>query len=315
MIAAAINRFGKPDVFEIKEMPIPIATGYEVLVKIFASSINPIDFKSRKGNHKYILGSHFPIILGYDMAGEVVKAGNKVTRFKKGDKVFGRSDQKYGRTYAQYGITSEKTLALMPKNATYEQAAAMPLAGLTSLQALRDKCEIKEGQKILINGATGGVGHFAVQLVKYFGGKSSAVCSSLHNGFIKSLNPDIIIDYTKEDFKNKNEKYDIIFDVAGKETYLTCRHLLYKNGIYCTTLPRPKILLHYFVSLFNNGRIKTLLMKARYMDLEYVAKLFDENILIPNIDKVFPLEEITKAHEYAEHGHTEGKIVISIKHG
>ncbi len=314
MKAAVIRKFGKPSVFEIEERTIPEPGNNQVLIKNFASSINPIDFKSRKGNHKYILGANFPIILGYDFSGEVVKTGKNVNKFKKGDLVFGRSDVRYGGTYAQYCLSSESTMALKPDNLSFAQAAALPLAGLTALQALRDKCNIQKNDKVLIIGATGGVGHFAVQFVNYFGAKSYAVCDNSHQEFLNQLMPYKHIDYNLQDYKKQNQYYNVIFDVVGKENYLTCKHMLIKNGCYITTLPRPIIIYHSFVSLFNKSKVSSLLMRAKQEDLYFVKTLVENGLLKPKIGKSFKLDQLDKAHEYAEKGHTEGKIIINIEH-
>ena len=287
MKAAIINKFGKPNVFEIAELSVPQVNDDQILVKIYASSINPMDYKSRQGNHKYILGSKFPVILGYDMAGIVIKTGENTKRFKVGDKVHGRSDVKYGGTLAQFGVTSEHTLSHIPEILSFNEAAGIPLAALTALQALRDKGKIKTGDNVLITGATGGVGHFAVQLVKYFDAKCFAVASSKHHEFITELAPDVFIDYTTNDFKNLNEKFDIIFDAAGKESYLSCKHLLKRKGVYITSLPRPKLLIHKVISLFNAGYVKTLLMKSNHKDLDFVNSLVSKGIIKIKIDKVF----------------------------
>ena len=314
MKAAYINKYGSPDVFELGELKTPEVKPDQVLVKIFASSINPMDYKTRQGNHKYILGSHFPIVLGYDFAGIVYKAGSDVTRFKEGDKVHGRSDMKYGRTYAQYGVTSENTLTFFSKKLSFEEAATVPLAALTALQALRNKGGIKKGGKVLVTGASGGVGHFAVQMIKYYGAHCTAICSTPHIEYVKTLNPDEIIDYRTRDFHNLKDQFDIIFDAAGKSSYLKCKHMLKRNGVFITTLPRPKLLFHKFISLFNKGIVKTLIMKAVYQDMDFVNQLIDDGYIKVRIDKIFDLDNISEAHKYAELGHTEGKIVIKIVH-
>ena len=313
MKAAVINEFGPPEVLKIDEIQSPVPRAHEVLIKVHATSINPIDWKTRKGNLKFILGSNFPIVLGYDAAGTVVLTGSKVTKFKKGDQVYGRLDRKFGGALAEYAVGSENVFSHKPPTLSWEQAAAVPLAALTALQGLRDKGEIKKGQKILINGASGGVGHFALQIARYFETETTAVCSSRHQNMMKDLGPHRWIDYTKEDFKTKKDKYDIIFDTVGTETYLSCRHLLNPGGIYVNTLPRPKILYHRMISLFSQGKkVKTFLMKAEGTDLDFINQLIRENKFKIYVDKIFPLEQVSEAHKYSQTGKAEGKVVVKI---
>lgn len=315
MKAVTINQFGAPDVLQIEELPTPVPNKNQVLVKVYAASINPIDFKSRQGNHKYILGSNFPIVLGYDFAGEIIETGAHVKQFKVGDRVHGRSDVKYGGTYAQFALSSESVLTAIPSNMGYEEAAAIPLASLTALQALRDKANIKKGDKILLTGATGGVGHFALQIAKYYGAFVIAINSSRHIEYIKELEPDLFIDYNHEDFKNLKEKYDIVFDAAGKVSFLSCKHLVRKGATFITLLPRPKLLIHGIVSKLTGKKLKTFIMKSNSSDLQFMDKLIEEKHVKVKIDKIFSMDQISEAHTYAEQGHTEGKIVIKIDHG
>ena len=312
MKAAVINKYGEPEVIEIIDLPVPEPDKNQVLIKNYYAGVNPVECKTRRGFHKYILGSHFPIILGYDVSGEIIKKGEEAVNFNIGDRVYGRSDVKYGRTYAQYSVVSENSIAIIPQNIDYKIAAAIPLASLTVLQALRDKGKIRAGNNVLIIGAAGGVGHFAVQLVKFFKARCYAVSSERHLEFINELAPDEYIDYTKTDFKKLDQKFDIIFDTIGNESYLSCRHLLKRKGIYITTLPRPKVLVHKIISLFFPGKARTLLMKANRADLEYISSLIKRNLIKTKIDRVFNLSDAANAHKYLEKGHTEGKIVIEI---
>lgn len=313
MKAAIINRFGSPEVLKIEEVPVPEIKDNEVLIKVKASSVNPVDWKHRLGNHKLVLGSNFPIILGYDVSGTVEKTAIKVTKFKAGDKVYARVNIKYGGTYAEYAVTSVETLAKIPDKINFEEAAAIPLAAITALQGLRDKGNIKPGDNILINGAAGGVGHFALQIAKYFDSNVTAVCSSRHKEMMQDLNPDVHIDYEQTNIKSLQVKYDIIFDVVGTESFKTLNHLLKPNGIYITTLPRPKVLFHKILALFSDGKkVKTFLMKSNGSDLEFLNKMIEEDKLKIFIDKIYSLEEIQEAHRYSESGKAAGKIIIKV---
>lgn len=313
MKAAVIREFGPPYVFHIEEVPVPVIQDHEILVKVHASSVNPIDWKTRRGNHKFILGSGFPIILGYDVSGEVVETGKRVRKFRKGDMVYSRLDRKFGRAYAEYAVGSESTFALKPEKISHEEAAAIPLAALTALQGLRDLGKMKKGDKVLLIGAASGVGHFAVQIVNILGGESWAVSSLRHQKLIDSLKPAHFIDYTRENYKQQEDQFDIVFDIVGAETFLTCRHLLKPKGVYITTLPRPKVLVHRAITMFiTQKKVKTFLMKSHGSDLELLNSWIEEGKFHVHIDRVFPLDKIADAHQYSEEGHTEGKIVIKI---
>jgi NADPH:quinone reductase-like Zn-dependent oxidoreductase len=313
MKAAVIEQYGAPEVFEIKNIPEPkIQKADDVLIKVYATSVNPIDWKTRKGNLKYFLRASFPVVLSYDAAGIVVETGKKVTKFKKGDKVYARLDRKFGQALAEYAIGSEGTYAKIPEALSFEEAAAIPLASLTAYQGLFEKGRLKRNEHILINGASGGVGHFALQFAKNAGAKVTVTCSKRHWDMIASFNPDEIVDYQADDFKKMPVKYDIIFDAVGKENFLKVKHVLKPGGRYITTLPRPKILIHFLVSLFTGKRVNSLLMVSRGYELEYVNKLINDKKFSVHIDKIFPIEKISEAHQYAEEGHTEGKIVVVI---
>jgi NADPH:quinone reductase-like Zn-dependent oxidoreductase len=313
MKAAVIEAFGDASVFKIKNIEPPLTKAHQVLIKVYSSSVNPVDWKQRRGVHRYILGSPFPIVLGYDVAGEIIALGDQVSHYKVGDKINTRLDNKYGGALAEYAVASENCLALLPENPDYNDYAALPLAGVTALQALRDKGKIATGHKVLIIGAAGGLGHFAVQVAHIMGGIVTAVSSARHKSLIEKLKPHTFIDYTKDDILKLEEKYDIIFDVVGKFNFFQCRHLLKKKGCYITSLPRPKLIIHKLVSYFTFGKkVKTLLMRAKGDDIKLINQWYIENKLFVHIDKIFSLEEIQKAHEYMEEGHTEGKIVIQI---
>lgn len=315
MKAAIINQFGKSDVFEIKDIEIPIIKPDQVLIKVKAVSLNPIDWKQRKGNHKYVLGSPFPIILGYDVSGEVVEVGKEIKSFKKGDLVFGVLDNKYGGALAEFAVGHEKCFSLKPKEISYEEAAAVPMVSLTALQAYRDIVNLKAGQTVLINGASGGVGHVAIQIAKMMGAKVIAVASSKSKEFIEQFKPDSFIDYTEMDVLKLDKKLDVFFDVVGNYTFPKTKHLLNSEGIYLnlnylnslTKLPVNK-----FHELFTKKKAKSFLMKQNSSDLKIIANWISEGKLKINIDKTFKLEQISEAHEYSQKGHNKGKNIVVI---
>jgi len=313
MKAAIIRKFGSPDVFEISDVLIPKPSENQLLVRVFASGINPIDWKQRKGNHRFILGSPFPIILGYDVCAEVVETGLKISKFKTGDIVFGVLNNKYGGALAEYALGTEECFALAPRNIRFDQAAAFPMVSITVLQALRDKANLKEGQTILINGASGGVGHIAIQMAKIFGAKIIAVSSNRNQSFVESFEPTQFIDYTKTDLLKLKDKVDVFFDVAGTYSFLKCKHLLNNGGVYINTLPRPKILIHKLFQIFSGGKkVKTLLMKHSNSDLEQISSWITQGMLKVEIDETFNLNNISAAHDYAQKGHNKGKNVVII---
>ena len=312
MQAAIINKWGNSNVFEIRDISKPTPAPDQILIKVFASSINPVDWKHRLGNHKYILGSKFPIVLGYDVCGEIIEIGSEITKFKVGDIVFGDLDNKYGGGLAEYALGHEKCFSLKPGNISIEEGAAIALASLTALQALRDKANLKENQKVIINGASGGVGHFALQIAHIMGANVIAVANKENQSFIKSFNPYKSIDYTQHNIINLNEKVDVFFDVVGNLSFMKVKHLLNKGGIYINPHPRPIILLHKLPAFLLGKRVKSLLRKQNMDDLNLISEWIKHNKLKIELDKIFELKDISEAHSYAQHDRKKGKVVVKI---
>ncbi len=313
MKAATINKWGDPGVFDIGTFEKPAPGPNQVQIQVICSSVNPVDYKQRKGNHKFILGSPFPIILGYDVSGIVTDIGSEVESFKIGDEIFGDLDNKYGTALAEYAVGQEHCFAPKPKKISFQEAAALPLAGLTALQGIRDKGKLKAGETIIINGASGGVGHLALQIAHILKGKTIVVASAKNVDFLKQFNPEKIVDYTSENIYNTGIKADIIFDVAGNLNFRKCLKLLNNNGRYVSTLPRPKIIWHKFISVFTKGKKPfTLLRKHNAKDMRQLAQWQEEGSIKPFINKTFSLEEIADAHRFAEKAGFTGKVVINI---
>jgi len=313
MKAAVIYQYGTPDVFRIEELAKPVIRSHEVLIKVNAASINPVDWKQRQGWHRLFLKAHFPVVLGYDVSGVIEECGESVKKFKKGDEVYTRLTRRFGGAFAEFAAASESTVVKKPANITWEQAAAVPLAAITALQGLRDKCWLKKGESVLIIGAAGGVGHFAMQIAMRMECNVTAVCSGRHKKMMDELKPDHFIDYTKSDYKSLPEKYDVIFDAAGVESFRSCSSLLKPGGRYLTTLPRPKIVMHKLIAFFTSSKkVKTFLMRSKADDLEVLSKMITDGQIRIYIDSVFPLEKVADAHRRAEEYSTEGKIVIRI---
>ncbi len=313
MKAAIIKRWGSPEVLEIVDIPKPAISDDQLMIKVYSTGLNPVDWKQRKGNHKYILGSPFPIVLGYDVCGEVVEIGRNVTKFKAGDIVMGDLDNKYGGASAEFAVGHEMCFAPKPKLQSINQSAATALASLTALQAMRDKAGLQKGQSILINGASGGVGHIAIQIARNLGAHVIAVASYRNKEFVRQFKPDIFIDYTSDNILDLSEKVDVFFDVVGNYSFLKTKKLLKPGGTYVSTLPRPKILFHKIIQPFSSGKkVKTILRKQNRADLNQITQWIEKGLLKIEIDQTFRLEEISRAHEYGEQNRIRGKVVIEI---
>lgn len=314
MKAVTIDRYGSSDVLHYTNIEKPQIQNDQLSIEVRATSINPVDWKIRKGMLKVLTGNKFPMILGFDVAGVVAEVGEKITDFKPGDEVYAYLDNAPGGAYAEYVVVSPKVVCLKPNNMSYSEVAAVPLAGTTALQALRDKGKIGKGQKVLINGASGGVGTFAIQIAKAWETQVTAVCSSKNVELVKSLGADRIIDYTQKDFTKEQEKYDIIFDVISKRSFSECKNSLQPKGIYITLLPSPDAILQGFLtSLFPGKKAKLFVAKASGSDLAFLKDLIEAGKLRAIIDRTYPLSEIVAAHIYSESERAVGKIVITVK--
>lgn len=312
MKAAVIKSFGGPEVFEMGEIAVPQILKDELLIEVAAGSLNPIDYKQRKGNHKLFMGSDFPIVLGYDVSGIVVETGTNVKGFQKGDRVCGVLNNKYGGGLGQFAKGAEKCFVKLGEDIDLKKSAALPLAALTALQTLRDKAKIKEGKKVLIIGAAGGVGHYALQIAALYKTELFALSSNRHKDFVDTLAKCNFIDYTSENIFVSNQRFDIIFDTIGKYPFPVCRKILNPRGVHVNILPRPKILAYKFLSLFTRSKqARTHLMQHSNNDLQLLMSWIEEGKLKLCIDKEFPIEKLSEAHSYMEDGHTEGKILIT----
>ncbi|MEC4686142.1 MAG: NAD(P)-dependent alcohol dehydrogenase [Nitrospirota bacterium] len=316
MKAIVINRYGSAEVLEYKEVPLPQVKPSHLLVRIHATSVNPVDFKIRRGELKLFTGIIKPWvkILGFDIAGEVVEVGKRVEKFRKGDQVYALIGIRDGGAYAEYTSVPERSAAIKPANMSFEEAAAVPLASLTALQALRDKGKVSAGEKVLINGASGGVGTFAVQIAKALGAVVTGVCSSKNIELVQSLGADNVIDYTKKNFTEDSRTYDIIYDVVANKSFATCKKVLTPNGIYITTVPGPKTILQKLLTSLLPGRKATYIMvKANSKDLDFIKDLIEAGKIRAIIDKTFPLSQVAAAHKYCEAGHSRGKNVVTTR--
>ena len=323
MKAVVYRCYGSPEVLKVEEVEKPTPADEQVLVKVRAASINPLEWHYMTGT-PYIMRAGVGIgrpedpSIGVDFAGTVEAVGKNVTRFKVGDEVFGGKDGALG----QYVVVRESgSIVLKPANITFEQAAAVPVAAVTALQGLRDSGKVGAGQKVLINGASGGVGTFAVQLAKYFGAEVTGVCSTRNVDLVKSLGADHVIDYTHEDFSQSTQRYDVIFDTVGNRSLADYRRVMTPQGIYVmvggpSTDPwiGPLIvpLKAKFVAPFVSQKLQFFLAEINPLDLAVLANLMQSGKLTPVIDRTYPLSDIRAAMSYLAVGHARGKVVIEV---
>lgn len=323
MKAVTYEKFGSPDVLEIREVPKPDFKPDEVLVRVRAASPNPYDWHFMRGL-PYIArpatGFRRPKYprLGSDMAGEVEAVGEGVTRFRPGDEVFGFVG---AGGFAEYISAPEDRLVLKPANLSFQQAATVPLAGMTALQGLRDAGGIRSGQRVLIVGASGGVGTFAVQIAKWYGAQVTGVSSTRNLEMVRSVGADSVIDYTREDFTRSGEKYDVIFQLAGTASPSACRRALTPRGTLVLSSgdstgrfigPVSRIIKAALLSPFVGENMRVLNFKPRTEDLQFLKDLIEARSLTPVIDRTYQLDEAPDAIRYLETGRARGKVVISV---
>jgi NADPH:quinone reductase-like Zn-dependent oxidoreductase len=320
MKAVVYEKYGTPDVLEYREIEKPMVMEDDILVKIHAASMNAVDWHIRSGTPfmaRLMGGSARTLfmkpksnMLGADFAGEIEAIGKNIEQFKKGDDVFGLV--KVG-AHAEYICVSEKDVALKPVNMTYEQAAAVPTAGFMAIQGLRDEGNIKPGQRVLINGASGGTGTFSVQIAKSFGAKATGVCSTRNLELVKSIGADEVIDYTMEDFTKKGESCDLIYDVVAKSSFSKCESSLNPEGIYVTTaFGLGLILQKFWTSMTSSKRMIPFLGKPSKEYLISLKDLTEAGKVTSVIDRRYPLREVAEAHRYVEKGHARGKVIITM---
>lgn len=318
MRAAVIDGYGGAERLQVKEMEPPGEpdTG-QVLVRVRAASVNPLDSKIRTGQLRYVMPAKFPLVPGFDLAGEVEAVGPEVTRFAPGDAVFGQTGARHGGACAELALALESALAAKPETLSFEEAAAIPMGALTALQALRDQGELEAGERVLIHGASGGVGHFAVQIARIVGARITAVASGRNQDFLRELGAERTIDYQTQDLLDDEETYHVVFDAAGKSSYDLCAPLLADKGVYVTTEVGPRTFLDAAAtrvrSLFGEDRrARFINVHPRAADLELLGHWAREGRLRPVIDQDFPLGEIREAFRSLDSGHTRGKIVVGI---
>ena len=324
MKAAFYTGYGPPEVVQIAEVEKPVPKDDEVLIKVRAASVNPLDWHFMRGTPylvRLMSGLRKPKDrrLGVDVAGQVEAVGGNVTQFKPGDEVFGSCRG----AFAEYACASQSALVRKPGNVTFEQAASVPVAAFTALQGLRDQGKIQPGQKVLINGAAGGVGTFAVQLAKSFGAEVTGVCSTRNVDMVRSIGADRVIDYTREDFTKMGQRYDLFFDGVGNHSLLACRRVLNPKRTYVPfggtagkwmIGPLARAIAALVLSWFVNQKLVIFfLARTNQEDLTVMCELMAARKVTPVIDRRYRLSEVPEAIRYLETGHARGKVVITLE--
>lgn len=332
MKAIVYTEYGEPDVLHLAEVAKPVPKDNEILIRVIATPVSYGDVLAR--NFKAVTPRKFTMpgifwlparltfgwnkprktILGSEFAGEVESVGKTVTRFKAGDQVFGYCGDQFG-AYAEYlCIPENKCVAVKPTNMTYEEAAALSYGAIMALDFL-NKVRIQRGQKILINGASGGIGAMAVQLGKYYGAEVTGVCSTQRMDYVKSLGADKVIDYTQTNFAQNSETYDLILDVLGKSSFAHCKPVLKPNGVYFAVSFKMKHLLQMaWTSLVGRQKVICTLASEKVEHLLHIKNLVESGDIKVIVDRCYPLEQATEAHCYVENGHKKGQVVITVGH-
>jgi NADPH:quinone reductase-like Zn-dependent oxidoreductase len=313
MKAFVYERYGSPGVLEVREVDRPPVSDRDVLIRVRASCVNAADWHFLTGTPRVlrlVAGLVKPKrrILGFDVAGTVEAVGGTVTRYQTGDEVFATTDDMGG--FAEYMCVSEDLTVTKPANLTHEDAAAVPVAALTALQGLRDQGKIQAGQKVLINGASGGVGTFAVQIAKLFGAEVTGVCSTSNLDTARSIGADHVMDYTKEDFVSIGERYDLILDIVGNRPLADFRRMLTQYGIYVAAAGGPIRML--WIGMTGGRRMVSWVSRPNQQDLVFLRKLLEAGEVKPVIDRRYPFYEVPDALRYIGEGHARGKVVITM---
>jgi NADPH:quinone reductase-like Zn-dependent oxidoreductase len=328
MKAIVYTQYGSPDVLRLEDVEKPVPKENEVLIRVHAATVTAGDVNARGFTFvppgfgpvpRLMFGLRRPrkTILGTEVAGEVEAVGKDVTLFKKGDQVFGIASGRLG-AYAQYACRPETgALISKPANLTYEEAAALPFGAGTALYFLRDVAKIQRGQKVLVNGASGGVGVYAIQLAKYYGAEVTGVCSTANMELVKSLGAGKVIDYTKQDFTQNGETYDIIVDiVVGRTSFARCKDSLAPKGLYLAVAGGLKeIVQMQWTAITGGKKVLAGIPLERKEELIFIKELVEAGKIKPVIDRCYPLEQTAEAHRYVDRGHKKGNVVITVAHG
>ena len=307
-----VHQYGSPEVLKIVETEKPQIDQWEVMVKVKYASANPKDVLLRKGKLKAYLSISFPLTLGQDCSGIVVEVGKKVTEFKKGDHVFGMTNRHNNGTLAELVKFMPNEICRMPENLSFAEAAAVPLTAQTALQALKDIAKIQPGQHVCINGASGGVGVFAIQIAKAMGARVTAITSKKNEGLCQYLLADHHIDYHNLSFEEWKAEFDVFFDVFGNQSWRKVKHLLPNNGWYITTVPNAKYIGDTILSYLKIRKSRLVVVESHTKDLEIIKRYLENGKIKPIVEAEFPLHQIAEVHRRLETKRTVGKMVVKI---
>ncbi|MFD1142868.1 NAD(P)-dependent alcohol dehydrogenase [Larkinella insperata] len=316
MKAAIIHQYGSSHELHAEEVPKPLVDRiddpHKVLIRVYAAGINPMDTKVRSGAMNPLLSDNFPKILGGECAGIVEEVGLMVKDIQPGDRVVASLGAE-GGGYAEYAVAKDTNIVKLPDGVTFVQAAALPIAAGTALQALLNKGQLRPNDRVLINGATGGVGTFAIQIAKILGAYVTAVCSAEGAALARQLGADQVIDYTTSDFTNGLEKYDVVFDAIGNSSFDDSQNILKEDGVYITTLPSAKQVLNQAITTFTGKKAESLIFTFNHDDMNWLLKQVTDGNLVPVIERTYRLEELALAHAASEAEHVKGKLVVEVQ--
>ncbi len=311
MRAVVIDRYGSPEVLRLASVRRPVPKRNQVLVRTRFIGVNPKDVIVRKGKFQIATGKKFPLIVGHDIAGEVVEAASGAD-LEVGTPVYGMINDFAGRAYAEYAAVDCDQIAKAPESIGLDIAAAVPLAAQTALQALRDDARVLPGQRVLVNGASGGVGVFAVQIAKILGAHVTAVCSERNRELVDGLGADVVIDYNAVELTSIAERFDMFFDVFGNYSFDRVKHLLLSKGTYVQTIPSGRIVKDFVRTLPRSKRAKLVIVKSRRSQLDWLRQQIDSGSLRVVVDRSFALSDVADAHRYMETKRARGKVVLNV---
>jgi NADPH:quinone reductase-like Zn-dependent oxidoreductase len=309
--AVVINRYGSPDVLENASLPRPSIGKNEILVRVRATSVNPVDCGTRSGRYRYVFLLSFPAVLGVDVAGEVVEAGGCVKCFRAGDMVYAYIREGRG-AYAEYAAFPASWAGRKPGNLSFSEAAAVPCAGLAALQALRGTARLRQGGKLLVVGGGGGVGTFAIQIARSLGAEVTAVCSTPKVGLVKSVGAHRVVDYTIRDYLEAGERYDVILDCVGDRTFLAFRKIMRRGGIHIAMVPYAAQFMASALSVVSFGKRSRIFLVRPGRGIDALTELIEGGKVRPVVDRVYPFDRMADAHRYSETRRAAGKIVVTI---
>ena len=313
MKAVISNEYGPVEVLHCQETEPPAMADDELLVRVHACSVNPVDWKIRKGDVKLLTGRRPPVILGGDYAGVVAQRGKRVTNYAVGNRVWGMVNAFKGGTYAEWVTVKEEEIGLMPGNLGFEEAASLPLVALTAYQSLVYKGRLQRGDHVMVNGCSGGVGLAGVQIAKAKGCEVTGVCGTRNLELARKMGADHVLDYTTVDILKDKGAYDIFFDAVANQSFSRAKGTLKPRGAYVTTLPSfQSMVLGPLINMFSTRKVQSILVKPSSGDLNTLKEMVEEGDLVPVVEEVYPLEKVREAHTRSETGRVTGKIVLRV---